>query len=146
MENKHRGCDTNRPQGRQLIITLSVPESALIKVEAVDKTGERHDVSEREYAALAGDYEVEDLHAPDELNYLSVLGAASSDFELDDDEEEFEDDMEPAVVRIPGSCRFIPPEARMAVLVHKLRQIFLIKRSQDHNLPRWVLTVRMSLH
>ena len=49
-----------RPKGRpsatrELVLTLSVPEGDVVKVEALGKAGQRDELSEEEFAALAGE-------------------------------------------------------------------------------------------
>jgi len=45
---------------RQMIITLNIPESTIVRIEALDKSGRRYDVQGGEFAALITDYEVEE--------------------------------------------------------------------------------------
>jgi hypothetical protein len=42
---------------RQLVVTLSVPNDEVIKVEQIDASGERREITEQEFAELAGEDE-----------------------------------------------------------------------------------------
>src|SRR5262245_35174491 len=51
------------PDARQIVLTLSVPDGDVLKVETIDKSGHRHAMPEEEFMALAGDDDAEDLGA-----------------------------------------------------------------------------------
>jgi len=148
MKNQQPDCQASSPQTRQLIITLNVPESAIIKIEALDRFGKRYDVPDSEVASLAGDYVVEDLHPVGELACLSGLHGVSGNFELDDFEDELDEDLGPVVARGGESRRLIPGEARTFILGHLLRQRFLKNRCWDQFPPHWeiVFSVRHLLN
>ncbi len=93
-----------------MIITLNIPESTIVRIEALDKSGRRYDIPGGEFAALIGDYEVEDLHPlPD---YGNGFQDEDDYFELDDSESEFDGNPEPAAGCMAESRRLIPLRKR----------------------------------
>jgi hypothetical protein len=148
MKNQQPGCQISKPPSRQFVITLNVPESAIIRIEALDRSGQRHDVPDSELALLAGDYVVEDLQPVGGLACLPELHDESGDFELDDCEDGFDEDMEPVAVQGGEGHRLIPREARTFLLGHLLRQRFLRRQCWDQFPPHWeiVFSVRTLLH
>jgi hypothetical protein len=83
---KSKSADT-----RELVLTLSIPEGEVVKVETLDKSGQRHELSEEEFAALAGEDDAEDI-SPEEAYAAGITDSSGGGFELeeDDDEEEIE--------------------------------------------------------
>jgi hypothetical protein len=131
---------------RQMIITLNIPESTIVRIEALDKSGRRYDVQGGEFAALITDYEVEALHPLPQPAY--GFEDEDDDFELEDFESEFDRDPEPAAGCMAESRRLIPQEVGMRALDRLLKQRFLKKLYQDRSLAYWevVLSVRMLLN
>ena len=148
MKNKQPDCQTGKPQSRQLIITLNVPESSIVRIEGLDQSGERYDVPDTEFASLAGDYVVEDLRPVSEHAYFSGFYDEGEDFELDDCEDEFDGGLGPVAARNAESRRLIPSQARTLILDHLLRQRFLKRLGREQFLPHWeiVFSVRVLLH
>ena len=148
MEDQQLDCQSSMSQSWQLIITLNVPESAIIKIEALDQSGKRYDVPESGLGALVGEYEVAALHPVDEPDDFFEFHDANDDFELDDDIEEFGDDLGPVAVRRTGSRRLITRQTKMSILGHLLQQKFLRSRCEDACPSHWevVLSVRMAMN
>jgi hypothetical protein len=95
------GRESSRPaspeETEQLVLTIGATTGDILKVEKVDKTGTRHELSEDECAKLAGEDEVEEIEAAlEEAFEAGVVGALGED----DEEEEDEDDEEGARRRL----------------------------------------------
>jgi hypothetical protein len=78
---------------KELVLTLSIPGGEVVKVEMLDKSGQRSALSEEEFADLAGEDE-EDI-SPEEAYAAGIADASEEEeFELDAaggaDEEAFE--------------------------------------------------------
>jgi hypothetical protein len=86
------------PETRQVVVTLSVPDGDVLKVETLDKNGHRQPMPEEEFAALAGDDDAEDLGAVLEGAYTAGISDALND-ELSEEEEDSEEDEEEIVRR-----------------------------------------------
>jgi hypothetical protein len=83
---KSKATDT-----KELVLTLSIPDGEVVKVETLEKSGQRHELSEEEFAALAGEDDSEDI-SPEEAYAAGITDSSEAGFELDegDDEEEIE--------------------------------------------------------
>ena len=77
---------TKKSSGTQIVVTLSLPEGDVVSVEKLAKSGKRHEVSQKEFAALAGGDAIRDLGAALEETYAAgVSDAIDGDFgELDE--------------------------------------------------------------
>jgi hypothetical protein len=87
-----RRAKTKATDTRELVLTLSIPDGEVVKVETLEKSGKRHELSEEEFAALAGEDEAEDI-SPEEAYAAGITDATKDEFELDeegDDEEAIE--------------------------------------------------------
>jgi len=148
MKIQPQGCQGDKIERRQMIITLNIPESTIVRIEALDKSGRRYDVQGGEFAALIGDYEVEDLYPLPQPDYGDGFQDADDYFELEDCESEFDGYPEPAAGCMAESRRLIPQEIGMRGLDRLLKQRFLKKLYQERSLAYWevVLSVRMLLH
>jgi len=90
---------THRPekkQGKQtatkeLVLTMSVPDGEVVKVEMLDKSGQRKELTEEEFAALAGEDDGEEI-SPEEAYAAGIADSSEDEFELEEngDEEEIE--------------------------------------------------------
>ena len=78
---------------RQIVLTLSVPGGDVLKVEKIDKAGQRRPMPEAEFAALAGDDDAEDLGAVLEGAYTAGISDALDD-EMSDEDEGSDDEEE----------------------------------------------------
>jgi hypothetical protein len=117
-ERKHTGT-------KELVLTLSGPNGDVVKIETLEKSGQRHEMSDEEFAALAsGDDAAEDLEA---AYAAGVADANEHEFELDEgDEEEFE--------RILGDGegrKLFRRELRRLVLRGLLRSAMLRRRARS---------------
>jgi hypothetical protein len=59
---------------RELVLTLSIPDGEVVKVETPEKSGQRHELSEEEFAALAGEDEAEDISPEEATQRVSPTG------------------------------------------------------------------------
>jgi len=124
------------PDSRQLIITLSVPDNEIIKVEALDKSGKKRKLQDEDFAMLAGDRDVEGLLPVLEQAYVAGFSDANSDiFESDSDEEEADDgDLEQVVVRGAASHTLIRRGVRKLILGRLVRRE-LLRKQGSHQSP-----------
>ena len=107
VETKDSPRDANGPPGKrpspktstsdeteQLVLTLNPAKGEVLKVERLDRNGQRHELSEDEISGLAGKDDAEDLEAALEEAYgggiLDLLG----------EEDEEEDEEETALRRL----------------------------------------------
>jgi hypothetical protein len=73
----------------QLVLTVSVSKGEILMVEKMEKSGQRHEISAEEFAAMAGEDEVEDFEAALEEAYKAgILDALGEEDEEEDEEEE----------------------------------------------------------
>ena len=79
----------------QLVLTLSAATGEIVKVEKLDGTGKRHELSEEEYAELAVDDATDELEAALEEAYEAGVGDA-----LGEDDEDGADGEELALRRL----------------------------------------------
>lgn len=122
---------------RQLIITVSIPENEIVRVETFDEIGKRSAVPDRDFAALVGDHDVGDLLSVLEQVYVSEFYDANGDLELDDIEIEFDDELEPVVVRRVTSHRLIRFELRKLILSRLLRRVSQATRRLTQGSIHW---------
>jgi hypothetical protein len=89
----------HRPQKKQgkptatkeLVLTLSIPDGEVVKVETLEKSGQRQELSEEAFAELAGEDEGEEI-SPEEAYAIGITDASEDELEFDEtgDEEEIE--------------------------------------------------------
>jgi len=114
----------------QVVLTLS-PESEIIKVEILEKSGNRHELGVQDFASLAGDDDVEGLFPVLEQAYEAGFSDANGDvFESDDSNEANEDDFERMVVRGVASRRLIRRGVRRLILGRLIRRELLRKQGE----------------
>jgi hypothetical protein len=99
-EREHHGSkrDKTRPAAgeeiQQLIFTMKVATGAVIKIEKIDPSGKRHEVREKETAALVGKDNMHEIEAAldeaFEAGISSVLEPNSNEEPLEETEEETE--------------------------------------------------------
>ena len=105
----------------QVIVTISAPMKTIVRVEKMDKTGKRQELSEEEWAKLVGDDEVETIEgALEEAFEAGVAALLGEEYE---DDEAYEDDEEKAFRRllIAGLLRRRPVQ-------HRILQRLLVSR------------------
>jgi hypothetical protein len=83
-----RSGSTEEPE--QIVLTLSPTKGEVLKVERIERSGQRHELSDDEFAALAGEDEREDLEAALEEAYAVGVSDALGGEEEDEDEEDEE--------------------------------------------------------
>jgi len=135
MKDQLPSAHIESPESKQLVIVLSFPQDEIIRVEAFDESGKRYDLLDRETAALIGNYDVEDLLQATE--HVMEFCDANGDFEFDDNDDEFEDDLDPAAFRRAESRRFIRREVRKFILAQLLRHEVLRARLENYNPAQW---------
>ena len=118
------------PDSRQLVITLTVPDSEITMIEVVDKSGKRHKLQDEDFATLVGDRDVEGLLPVIEEAYVAGFSDANGDiFESDDSEEDTDDDdLEQVVVRGAASRMRIRRGVRKLILGRLVRRELLRKQ------------------
>jgi hypothetical protein len=119
----------------QLLITLSGPNSDVVRVETLDKSGTKHDVPDDDFAALAGDNDVEDLLPVLEEAYMAGFSDASSDVFESDDSESDAHDLEKAVIRGDATQRLIRRGVRKLILARLLKRELQRKRHPEPTVP-----------
>jgi hypothetical protein len=104
------------PDSKQVVITLSVPGREVIKVETLDASGKRHKLADEDFAALAGDSDVEGLFPVLEEAYVAGFSDANGDESGDDEYESDDDDLEQVVIRGAASRTLIRRGVRRLIL------------------------------
>jgi hypothetical protein len=86
---------------REVVVTLGGRKNEVLKVEKIEKSGPRRELSEEEFAALVGEDEMEDLGAALEEAYAAGINDAINDAlgELDEAEDDEEEEDEEIVLR-----------------------------------------------
>ena len=94
---------THRPQRtqtaiRELVLTLSVPDGDVVKVETLEKSGRRHQLSEEQFSELAGDDESHEISL-EEAYAASIADPTEEEFGLDEEEDGKEEEIERSILR-----------------------------------------------
>jgi hypothetical protein len=110
----------------QFVVTLSAPAGEIVKVEKVERPGHRRELSEEEFAQLAGEDEVEELGAALEEAYAAGINDA-----LGDDDEDEEDEDEEIALR-----RFILGRAAGRQLLRRGVRRLILHRALQRELAR----------
>jgi hypothetical protein len=119
---------THRPEKKQdkqtgtteLVLTLSVPDGEVVKVETLDKSGQRHELSEEEFAELAGEDEEE--ISPEEAYAVGIADAAEDELGLDEEEGgDEEEEIERFILREMVARQLLRRGVRRFIL-HRLRK------------------------
>lgn len=79
----------------QFVVTMGATKGDVLKVEKIEKSGQRRELSDEEFAALAGEDEMEDLGAALEEAYGAGINDAIHDAlgEEEDEDEEGEEEI-----------------------------------------------------
>ena len=128
-ETKGKKREAARPaeksvETRQLVVTLSVAKGDVVKVETIDGGGHRHEMPEKDFAALAGEDDLADLSAALEEAYAAGMSDAI-DHEIDDDSVEDEDEDEEirrTILREAAARKLLRRGVRRLVLRRTLRR------------------------
>lgn len=110
---------------KELVLTLSIPGGEVVKVEMLNKSGQRTQLSEEEFAELAGeDEEV----SPEEAYAAGITDAGDEDeFELDDEGSVNEEALERFILREMVARQLLRNGVRRFIL-HRLRKRETIRR------------------
>ena len=93
--SKSRSSEKEHNLGtRELVLTLSMANGNVVKIEKLEKSGQRHQVTDEELATLIGEDEMDELGSVLEEAYVAGVGDAigeqpaeeASDEELEGDE------------------------------------------------------------
>jgi len=127
----------------QLMVTLNAENHEIVKVEKVNKSGDRAELSTEEYAQLAGEDEVEEIEIALEAAFDAGVVSA-----LDEDDEDDEDD-EGRVLQQLLIAGMLKPRRRSIMsrfrrrFIHQLILPRLIRRQLLH---RWLLHPEETQH
>jgi|SwirhirootsSR3_FD_contig_31_9714116_length_1120_multi_4_in_0_out_0_1 hypothetical protein len=120
---------------RQVVLTLSVPDGEVIKIEKLDKDGKRQPMPEAEFAALAGDDDAEDLGAVLEGAYTAGISDALND-EISEEEEDTEDEEEIVrrfMLRRAAGRQLLRAGLRKFILRRRLRREVMQRRTKSES-------------
>jgi hypothetical protein len=128
---------THRPEKKQgkrtgtkeLVLTLSVPDGEVIKVETLEKSGQRKELSEEQFAAFAGEDEGEDI-SPEEAYAAGIADAGEDEFEFDEDGGD-EEEIERFVLREMVARQLLRRGVRRFIL-RRLRRRELMRQQTRH--------------
>jgi|SRR5215469_2595166 len=135
LRTTHRspGKRGNQTGTKELVLTLSIPGGEVVKVEMLDKSGQRKELSEEEFADLAGEDEEE--ISPEEAYAAGIADASEDDeFELDEQGSAGEEALERFVLREMIARQLLRRGVRRFIL-SRLRKRQLIR---SHGHPRGV--------
>jgi hypothetical protein len=83
---------------KELVLTLSVPDGEVVKVEMLEKSGQRKELSEEEFADLTS--EDEDEISPEEAYAIGIADVSDEDeFEFDEESGADEEALERFILR-----------------------------------------------
>ena len=83
---------------QQVLVTINTAMGGIVRVERVDKAGKRQEVTDEEWAKLAGEDEVEDMETALEEAFEAGIAVLLGDTQEED--EAYEDDEERALRRV----------------------------------------------
>jgi hypothetical protein len=112
----------------QFVVTLSAPNGEVIKVEKIERPGHRRELSEEEFAELAGEDEVEELGAALEEAYAAGINDAMGEDDEDEDEDEEEEEI--------ALRRFILGRAAGRQLLRRGVRRLILRRALQRELAR----------
>ena len=128
-ESERRGVSSfktgSEEETEQLVVTINPAMGGIVKVEKIDKSGKREDLSEEECGKLVGEDEVEEIQAAlDEAFEAAVMSVIGDE---DQAEEEYGDDEEKALRRFLISDLLIPRAVRRRIL-HRILLSRMLRR------------------
>jgi hypothetical protein len=127
-KSKRRGAPKHAGKA-QLVVTLDCAKGDVVKVESVEASGTRQEITEAEFAELVGKDEVGDLEMVLEEAYAAGIEDGfdeSSGADFDDNE-----DIEHSMLRAAEARRFLRHGVRRLVLLRALKRG--LARRSDHN-------------
>jgi hypothetical protein len=104
----------------EIVLTLAAPNGEVIKIEALEKSGQRRTLSDEEFADLAGEDAI-DLGAALEHAYATGIADALQD-ELGEDGEEVEEILRRFIFKIAAGRRLLRRGAHKLVLRRALQR------------------------
>ena len=133
-KKKYRNLQvTHRPEKKQigtreLVLTLGVPDAEVIKVEMLEKSGQRRELSEEEFAELAGENDGEDI-SPEEAYAAGITDVSDDEFELDPEGGGEDEEIERFVLRRLVARQLLRRGVRRLIL-RRLRRREAIRRAR----------------
>ena len=134
-KKKYRNLQvTHRPEKKQigttreLVLTLSVPDDEVIKVELLDQSGQRRELSEEEFAELVGENDGEDI-SPEEAYAAGITDVTEDEFELDEEGGGEDEEIERFVLRKLVARQLLRRGVRRLIL-RRLRRRESIRRAR----------------
>lgn len=113
---------------RELVLTLSIPDGEVVKAEMLDKSGQRRELSEEEFADLAGEDEEE--ISPEEAYAAGIADASEEDeLELDDEGGMDEEALERFILREMVARQLLRRGVRRLIL-RRLRKRKMSRRQE----------------
>jgi hypothetical protein len=112
-----------------VVFTLNATKGEILKVERIDKSGQRRELNEEDLAALSGGEEVDELEAGLEEAYGAGILAALGEEDEDDEDEEETALRRLVLARLLGR-RMVRRGLRRLVLRRALRRRLLERRGQ----------------
>jgi hypothetical protein len=117
----------------QIVLTLSASKGEVLKVETLSRSGQRSDISDEDFAALAGEDETEELGVAIEEAYsagiVDALGEEDEE-EEDEDEEEAQNSIRDLILGRSAGRLLIRRGLRRLILRRALRRQILGQRSK----------------
>ena len=105
---------------QQVVVTIA-PMGKVVRVEKIDKTANRHELTEDEWTKLVGGDEVEEIEAAlEEAFEAGIAAVLGEDYE---DDEQYEDDEEKTLRRL-----LIAGLLRRRSVQHRIHQRLLVSR------------------
>jgi hypothetical protein len=121
-----------KPAGTKIIVTLTLPKGEVVSVEKFAKSGKRHEVSQKEFAALAGRDEMDDFGAALEETYAAGIHDA-----MDDAFDDFgdSDEIDRFILQEAAGREFAKRGVRKLIVRKVLRRELVKKRAHARKAP-----------
>ena len=118
---------------KELVLTLSVPDGEVIKVEMLDKSGQRKELSEEEFADLISEDEEE--ISPEEAYAVALADVSDEDeFELDEEGGADEEALERFILREMIARQLLRRGVRRFILRRlRKREMIRTRRRMTHD-------------
>lgn len=116
----------------QIVVTLSLPAGEVVSVERLAKSGKRHEVSQKEFAALAGGRAMQDFGAAlEEIYAAGVNDAIDDQFGETDDR----DAIDRFILQEAAGREIAKRGVRKMVVRRVLRREMMRKRARARSQP-----------
>ena len=122
--NVTRSPEKKQIETREVVLTLAAPNGDVIKIETLEKSGQRRALSDEEFADLAGEDAI-DLTAALEHAYATGIADAFQD-DLGEDEEDLEEILRRFIFKIAAGRQLLRRGAHKLVLgqaLHRQRAV-----------------------